>query len=141
MGGDDPCEPESLLVKYLATTQAVEALEAEVVRLRGLEPELPPYPPEGHGLPRYGLRWGGPDSPLPIPMDDGYWTPYHLAVRQMRSMTPPATQQAKDPVAWEAVNKYGIIELFLDEDNAKEWAVEVGKVMPLFYDTPSMSHT
>jgi hypothetical protein len=39
----------------------------------------------------------------------------------------------QQPVAWEAVNKYGIIELFLDEDNAKEWAEQEGRVMPLSY--------
>ena len=33
----------------------------------------------GGGLPRYGLRWDGPDQPVAVPMDDGYWTPFHLA--------------------------------------------------------------
>lgn len=56
------------------------ALAAEK-RLQGLKPELPPRPPEGDGLPRYGLRWNGPTEPLPVPMADGYWTPWHLAER------------------------------------------------------------
>lgn len=56
-----------------------DALRAEVERLKGLRPEMPPYPPEGDGLPRYGLRWNGPGNPLAVPMDDGYWTPWHLA--------------------------------------------------------------
>jgi hypothetical protein len=77
---------QALGVKFIATAQAAEALEAEVVRLRGLQPELPPYPPEGHGLPRYGLRWNGPEHPLAVPMVDGYWTPHHLAIRQIRSI-------------------------------------------------------
>jgi hypothetical protein len=47
--------------------------------LRDIQPELPPRPPEGDGLPRYGLRWDGPDQPVAVPMDDGYWTPFHLA--------------------------------------------------------------
>lgn len=47
-----------------------------------LKPDFPPFPPEGEGLPRYGLRWNGPDKPLAVPMEDGYWTPWHLAVRQ-----------------------------------------------------------
>lgn len=58
-----------------------QQLAAECERLRGLMPELPPLPPEGQGLPRYGLRWNGPSQPLSVPMDDGYWTPWHLAAR------------------------------------------------------------
>ncbi|WP_296125110.1 hypothetical protein [Pseudomonas sp. Ga0074129] len=57
----------------------IEQLEAACTQLRGLTPELPPRPPEGEGLPRYGLRWNGPGQPLSVPMDDGYWTPWHLA--------------------------------------------------------------
>ena len=54
---------------------------AELERLRGITPELPPRPPRGEGLPRYGIRWNGPTEPLAVPMDDGYWTPWHLAVQ------------------------------------------------------------
>ena len=54
-------------------------LRAECENLRGLMPEMPPRPPDGDGLPRYGLRWNGPGVPLSVPMDDGYWTPWHLA--------------------------------------------------------------
>lgn len=57
----------------------LEQLEALCTQLRGLTPEPPPRPPEGEGLPRYGLRWNGPGQPLSVPMDDGYWTPWHLA--------------------------------------------------------------
>ena len=55
--------------------------DAQVAELRGLVPELPPFPPAGVGLPRYGLRWNGPTQPLSVPMPDGYWTPWHLAAR------------------------------------------------------------
>ncbi|MBU0808732.1 MAG: hypothetical protein KKD30_02285 [Gammaproteobacteria bacterium] len=54
-------------------------LQAECQMLRGLTPEAPPRPPEGEGLPRFGLRWNGPGQPVSVPMDDGYWTPWHLA--------------------------------------------------------------
>jgi hypothetical protein len=30
-------------------------------------------------LERYGITWTGPQSPITVPMMDGYWTPYHLA--------------------------------------------------------------
>lgn len=51
----------------------------ELQALRGLKPEAPPFPPDGFGLPRYGLRWNGPATPLAVPFEDGYWTPWHLA--------------------------------------------------------------
>lgn len=38
-----------------------------------------PEAPDSEGLPRYGLRYNGPDQPLAVPMLDGYWTPWHLA--------------------------------------------------------------
>lgn len=52
---------------------------AEIDQLKGIQPGFPPRPPDGQGLPRYGLRWNGPQQPLTTPMDDGYWTPWHLA--------------------------------------------------------------
>ncbi len=35
--------------------------------------------PHGHPLRRYGIRWSGPHEPVCEPMDDGYWTPWHIA--------------------------------------------------------------
>ena len=64
---------------HRALAQGAKAMFAENERLIGLRPEPPPRPPEGEGLPRYGLRWNGPQQPLATPMDDGYWTPWHLA--------------------------------------------------------------
>lgn len=66
--------------RALTTAQArIEALEAENAALRGIKPEFPPRPPIGLGMPRYGIRHNGPTEPLAVPMDDGYWTPWHLA--------------------------------------------------------------
>lgn len=59
-----------------------EAL-AEVERLRGVPSELPPRPPDGFGLPRYGIRWNGPTEPLSVPLNRGYWTPWHLAAAEI----------------------------------------------------------
>jgi hypothetical protein len=58
---------------------------AEVERLRGVQPEVPPRPPDGLDLPRYGLRWNGPTEPVPVPMERGYWTPWHLAEAALRA--------------------------------------------------------
>lgn len=70
--------------------QRRDELEAEVEALRGLKPELPPRPPHNNdasyqnpSLPRYGLRWNGPGQPVSVPMDDGYWTPFHLALEAL----------------------------------------------------------
>ncbi len=59
--------------------QRVKLALEEPVENVPLREELPPHSPEGDGLPRYGLRWDGPDQPVAVPMDDGYWTPFHLA--------------------------------------------------------------
>lgn len=59
--------------------EEIAALKAEVGRLSGLRPKYPPMQPDGEGMPRYGLRWNGPTTPVAVPMDDGYWTPWHLA--------------------------------------------------------------
>lgn len=78
-----------------------DALQQQVEALRGLVPDMPPRPPEGDGLPRYGLRWNGPSQPLSVPMDDGYWTPWHLAYQQVESALEReqiALAHAHDPV-------------------------------------------
>ena len=30
-------------------------------------------------LDRFGIEWTGPKTPIAVHMDDGYWTPWHLA--------------------------------------------------------------
>ncbi|MEX7116835.1 hypothetical protein AB2C39_36880, partial [Pseudomonas aeruginosa] len=64
---------------YDTLAAEAQALREEVAALRGAVPEVPPRPPEGGGLPRYGIRFNGQSQPLSVPMDDGYWTPWHLA--------------------------------------------------------------
>lgn len=67
------------LEAYEALQAECEKLHQEVEALQGIQPEMPPMPPNGKGLPRYGVRWNGPTQPLSVPKDDGYWTPWHLA--------------------------------------------------------------
>lgn len=64
----------------------IERLQQRVAELEGIRPEFPPLPGDGKELPRYGIRWNGPKTPLSVPMSDGYWTPWHLA---MRAAEPP----------------------------------------------------
>lgn len=71
--------PPNVLHDWSQLPRLAGEMRAEVERLRGLRPSLPPLPPTGSGLPRYGLRWNGPDQPIAVPMEDGYWTPWHLA--------------------------------------------------------------
>lgn len=68
-----------------APTLLLAALE-EVERLRGITPELPDRPPDGCGMPRYGIRWNGPTEPMAVSMEDGYWTPWHLANREIERL-------------------------------------------------------
>lgn len=67
---------------------ATITIGSEIERLQGIRPELPPRPPDGEGLPRYGIRWNGPEEPLAVPMGDGYWTPWHLASRASHEPAP-----------------------------------------------------
>ncbi|HEY7866156.1 MAG TPA: hypothetical protein VIC51_09145 [Psychromonas sp.] len=30
-------------------------------------------------LDRFGIEWTGPKTPIAVHVDDGYWTPWHLA--------------------------------------------------------------
>ena len=30
-------------------------------------------------LPRYGIKWNGPTNPITTEINDGYWTPWHIA--------------------------------------------------------------
>jgi hypothetical protein len=74
-------EDECVRTENRQLNAEIEWLRAENARLGGLKPEGPPRPPNGDGVPRYGLRWNGPQQPIAVPMDDGYWTPWHLADR------------------------------------------------------------
>lgn len=40
---------------------------------------MQPAPAPAAPLPRYGIKWRGPEEPVAVPMPDGYWTPWHLA--------------------------------------------------------------
>lgn len=86
------------LVEHSYITQ----LHAEIDRLQGLEPEWPPRPPEGNGLPRFGVRWNGPQQPVAVPMPDGYWTPWHLTER-IRAENAELEQA---DICWAAVINY-----------------------------------
>jgi hypothetical protein len=58
---------------------------------------LPPRPPVEQiesGLVRYGVCWEGiPAHPLLVPMEDGYWTPWHIAAMRCNGMHPQPEQE------------------------------------------------
>lgn len=70
----------------------LRALLDEVERLQGIVPDASPPEPEVNDaerapqLPRYGIRWNGPKTPITVPMEDGYWTPWHIAAGQVRRL-------------------------------------------------------
>ena len=80
----DPSFPKNEREWWAA--EEITRLRAEVEALRGITPELPPRPPEGEGLPRYGLRHNGQSLSMSVPMADGYWTPYHLAIAEVEAL-------------------------------------------------------
>lgn len=80
--------------------QERDAARAEVEALRGITPELPPRPPDGGGLPRYGLRHNGQSMPVSVPLIDGYWTPRHLAIAQVEALR-------ADAVRWRWISSQG----------------------------------
>ena len=95
-------DPEALEAAYmLGRRDGMEAERrrsgAEIERLRGIRPALPPFPPDGDGLPRFGIRWSGPDAPLTVPMDDGYWVPWHLAKRAIDGLRAALTMMPSEP--------------------------------------------
>lgn len=108
----------------------LDAIIRKVRAERGLTPEMPPRPPEGDGLPRYGLHWNGPSQPLSVPMDDGYWTPWHLADRLQHGpvglVVPP--DLLANFIEYSDVHK----------DGAREpWEQDKQKLLALLYPKPS----
>ena len=57
----------------------IEALRGQVAEIKGCVPAMVEPLHAGEPLPRFGIRWNGPTEPLCVPMDDGYWTPWHYA--------------------------------------------------------------
>ena len=92
----------------LAAAAEITRLRAEVEALRGITPELPPRPPDGGGLPRYGLRHNGQSMPMSVPMADGYWTPYHLAIAEVEALR--AAPQQAEPVGY-----------FVNDESDDQW--------------------
>lgn len=89
--------------RSLSDIAELEKLRGENERLKGIRPEFPPFPHEGEGLPRYGIKWNGPKTPLAVPMIDGYWTPYHLAESELK-----AARADLKKAKFDAIYKYAI---------------------------------
>lgn len=68
---------------HTRTSSCLDAARAEVERLRGIKPGLPENIAP---MARFGIRWNGPQSPIAVPMDDGYWTPWHVASAEVERL-------------------------------------------------------
>ena len=62
-------------------TNQIRALKQVIEKLKGIKPEKLTriITVQAGKLPRYGIRWTSPTDPIALRMDDGYWTPYHIA--------------------------------------------------------------
>jgi hypothetical protein len=56
---------------------------------------------DGGELPRYGIEWVGPRKPIAVPMDDGYWTPWHLANQELSAASAVVQEER-------GTNRYGL---------------------------------
>ena len=56
---------------------------------------------DGGELPRYGIEWVGPRKPIAVPMDDGYWTPWHLANQELIAASSVVQEER-------GTNRYGL---------------------------------
>jgi len=88
----DHCDPD----------EAVKYVRADTLP----QPVLPQFPPEGEGMPRYGLQWNGPESPVTVLIDDGYWTPWHLANAENERLQARVAEKCDAPIGWIAPDKY-----------------------------------
>ena len=88
----DHCDPDD----------AVKYVRADTLP----QPVLPPIPPAGEGMPRYGLQWNGPTKPLSALMDDGYWTPWHLASAENECLRAQVAEKCDAPIGWIGPDKY-----------------------------------
>lgn len=104
---------------------AREALSPET-NLKRIQPEFSPRAPEGGGLPRYGIRWNGLTEPLSVLLDDGYWTPWHLAA--------DALETKVNVDALRASARYVTDLYFRSEVNGQSWPTDADRAMKKLRD-------
>ncbi|MDP1711011.1 MAG: hypothetical protein Q8K86_00965 [Candidatus Nanopelagicaceae bacterium] len=59
-------------------------------------------PVERPVMPRYGIKWNGAENPIAIEMDDGYWTPWHIANDTIMKLQIEVDVQSYWGPKWEA---------------------------------------
>lgn len=72
--------------------------------------KLPPYPESGElrdilTLSRWGITWQGPENPICVPMNDGYWTPWHLAEKEIDALKSQVASRDAQLVTIGEINK------------------------------------
>jgi hypothetical protein len=129
---DEPADAyvNGLWEGMLTAQRERDEARAEVERLRGAKPELPPRPPDGDGLPRYGIRWNGPTAPIAVPMADGYWTPWHLADAAYRRGA-EAMREAAARECWALSDEMANVRGMLTEQGTAQNAATRIRALPI----------
>ena len=80
----------------------ISNLESRIAVLEGAKPELPPRP-DADGDLRYGIRWTDEKTPIAVPMDDGYWTPWHISDKRITELVNVVFDLQKDLLTKEKI--------------------------------------
>ena len=104
-------------IKEIITLRArITELEAKLEAMR----ETYTLAMRGAGLERYGIEWQGQENPISVPMDDGYWTPWHIAQLRITELEAklhaPKYDKEICPVG---VNVLEWIDGLIDEDHRR----------------------
>ncbi len=115
---------------------SVAGLRAAIAADRARWGRPTPQPPadgEVAEMVRYGIAWNASlASPPLVPMEDGYWTPWHVAAELLQRQHPQPVPLAERP--WERdgwCDSEGRCWCFVDHD--RQWTLR--KPEPWVYDT------
>lgn len=85
-----------------------------------------------HNIPRYGIKWNGAENPVVTKMNDGYWTPWHLANDAIMKLQIEVDVQSYWGLKWEA--EHAEIDLLRAElENARGLVAEWGAYAPEYF--------
>jgi hypothetical protein len=107
-------------------TRFLESLNAPAPADQHRSASSAPVPPDE--LIRYGVLWRGPIEPTCEPMEDGYWTPWHIAQARIAQAIPEREELAKLLLELaDAVEFQGFSRFFRLADRARATARQLGR--------------